>query len=74
MEKPNNWAFDTTQFDSILKRLKVVNFMNFVFLFNPFQTYFKLSTHHSLLFMCFFLFLYWQQSAEPSDEGIFCLD
>ncbi|XP_024934450.1 G-patch domain-containing protein 1 isoform X2 [Ziziphus jujuba] len=22
-EKPNNWAFDTTQFDSILKRLKV---------------------------------------------------
>lgn len=24
VEKPNNWAFDTTQFDSILKRLKVV--------------------------------------------------
>lgn len=23
VEKPNNWAFDTTQFDSILKRLKV---------------------------------------------------
>nr|GME06734.1 G patch domain-containing protein 4 [Ipomoea batatas] len=22
-EQPNNWAFDTTQFDSILKRLKV---------------------------------------------------
>lgn len=54
MEKPNNWAFDTTQFDSILKRLKVVNFMNFVFLFNPFQMYFELSMHHSLLFMCFF--------------------
>jgi Pin2-interacting protein X1 len=26
VEKPNNWAFDTTQFDSILKRLKVVCF------------------------------------------------
>ncbi|WCJ26364.1 D111/G-patch domain-containing protein [Euphorbia peplus] len=23
LEKPNNWAFDTTQFDSILKRLRV---------------------------------------------------
>ncbi|MED6191490.1 hypothetical protein PIB30_000588 [Stylosanthes scabra] len=23
LEKPNNWAFDTTQFDNILKRLKV---------------------------------------------------
>lgn len=23
-EKPNNWAFDTTQFDNILKKLKVV--------------------------------------------------
>lgn len=24
LEKPNEWAFDTAQFDSILKRLKVV--------------------------------------------------
>lgn len=24
LEKPNSWAFDTTQFDNILKRLKVV--------------------------------------------------
>lgn len=23
-EEPNNWAFDTTQFDNILKKLKVV--------------------------------------------------
>ena len=26
LEKPNEWAFDTTQFDNILKRLKVVCF------------------------------------------------
>ncbi|RDX80163.1 hypothetical protein CR513_39321 [Mucuna pruriens] len=25
LEKPNNWAFDTTQFDNILKRLKVTS-------------------------------------------------
>jgi hypothetical protein len=24
LEKPNSWAFDTTQFDNILRRLKVV--------------------------------------------------
>lgn len=30
-EKPNAWAFDTTQFDSILKKLKVVSSVSFVF-------------------------------------------
>lgn len=28
LEKPNPWAFDTAQFDSILKRLKVVRHWN----------------------------------------------
>lgn len=32
IEKPNNWAFDTTQFDNILKRLKVVSFITFILL------------------------------------------
>ena len=35
VEKPNNWAFDTTQFDSILKRLKVVCYV-LVWLFEIF--------------------------------------
>ena len=33
VEKPNNWAFDTTQFDSILKRLKVVSFIFVIYFF-----------------------------------------
>jgi len=33
LEKPNQWAFDTTQFDNILKRLKVVCFFLTFFFF-----------------------------------------
>jgi len=33
LEKPNHWAFDTTQFDNILKRLKVVCFLPPLFFF-----------------------------------------
>lgn len=32
VDKPNPWAFDTTQFDNILKKLKVVMFV-YIFVF-----------------------------------------
>lgn len=38
VDKPNPWAFDTTQFDNILKKLKVVMVVYvFVFLSNLFE-------------------------------------
>lgn len=44
VDKPNPWAFDTTQFDNILKKLKVVLALPFVYfllislemIFNPY--------------------------------------
>lgn len=51
LEKPNQWAFDTTQFDNILKRLKVVcflfSFLALLFLsqFSLFHAYNSFSVH-----------------------------
>ena len=64
-EPKNKWAFDTSQFDNILKRLKVV-ILTFIFDFD-------LISFKKKLFLCFSVcksfFLFLQQAAEIKDEG-----
>lgn len=68
VDKPNPWAFDTTQFDNILKKLKVVMAVS-VFVFFLANLFEELE----MIFHPFFLYVCCLQQAAPitsrNDDG-----
>lgn len=65
-EIPNAWAFDTAQFDNILKKLKVVYSVSYL----SYCVYSNFPFHIMVLIE-FFHFIFWQQAVEiKKDEGI----